>query len=267
MRKESADSGKMSLGQDIDEFELPVHQSNVEGIQDVDMQTINTKIHEILQILANFKEWKGRRIVSYKFPEGVNYEKLEEDRDHFINQHSFFVPLKKKLFDKNAQMECDMYFKVASSSDGKTADFLSGAVIDIHDKTGIAEGTSLNDRWVFIEITQGPQFLVHKLWQLERAVQLLPQVSMDFEPLSLVVLLNGEEQDARKAIDLIKIPEGAKIAKYPLFIGWTPTRNIFKSFQNLENNVAILQSDVASLKSDMGDVKILLQQLVSRQPK
>ena len=55
MRKESADSGKMSLGQDIDEFELPVHQSNVEGIQDVDMQTINTKIHEILQILANFK--------------------------------------------------------------------------------------------------------------------------------------------------------------------------------------------------------------------
>jgi hypothetical protein len=56
------------------------------------------------QILANFKEWKGRRIVSYKFPEGVNYEKLEEDRDRFINQHSFFVPLKKKLFDKNAQI-------------------------------------------------------------------------------------------------------------------------------------------------------------------
>ena len=32
MRKESADSGKMSIGQDIDEFELPVHQSNIEGI-------------------------------------------------------------------------------------------------------------------------------------------------------------------------------------------------------------------------------------------
>lgn len=32
MRKQSHDSGKMSVAEDLDEFELPVHQSNVAGI-------------------------------------------------------------------------------------------------------------------------------------------------------------------------------------------------------------------------------------------
>lgn len=48
MRKNSHDSGKMSIGDEADEFDLPAHKSQIEGIQDVDMQTINTKMHEIL---------------------------------------------------------------------------------------------------------------------------------------------------------------------------------------------------------------------------
>jgi hypothetical protein len=57
--------------------------------------------------------------------------------------------------------------------------------------------------WIFMEISQGPQFLAQKLWQLERSTQLLPIHNESFSPSAIIVLLNGRREDAERAVNNI----------------------------------------------------------------
>jgi hypothetical protein len=59
--------------------------------------------------------------------------------------------------------------------------------------------------WVFIEIASSPIFLAEKLIQLERAIRYLPIIDSEFHPAALVVSMNGQEEQARKAMDFIHI--------------------------------------------------------------
>jgi hypothetical protein len=110
----------------------------------------------------------------------------------------------------NAKVECDLYFNSSDALIGTTKELLAGAVLDLHDKSGVMEKL-IDDGWMFIEMTQGPQYLAQKLWRLERAVQILSTIAPTIRPASLVVLMNGEEKEARQAIDLINVPHNSLI--------------------------------------------------------
>jgi len=132
----------------------------------------------------------------------------------------------------------------------------------------------MDQQWLFVEISHGPQYLLQKLWQLERAVHILPLLDAKFNPSNLVVLLNGDEMEANLAMENIHIPAQAKILQYPLFIGWTPTRNIFKLLGNLqtgqdelkmemERGQNELKMDIQGLEKKLEDIKNALDFLTS----
>jgi hypothetical protein len=235
------------------------------------------------QIFSTLSRWSGKRLESYKIPDSVKLAELHDFSKVFFKKESTSKSQAKKVtkFDLDSTFSCDLYinFDSPSSPVGRTKDFLAGAVTKLHKKTEISEEDDLVGKWIFIEITQGPKFLLQKLWQLERAVRVLPSMG-DYRPASLVVLMNGDESEAADAIDLISIPQDAEILKYPLFIGWTPTRNIFTVVSNLsadvsslktdvsllKTDVASLKTDVASLKNDMKEVKDGIRRIVELLP-
>ena len=153
-----------------------------------------------------------------------------------------------------SSVECDMYFNPMFDNDLDLSSFLSGAVLNLKNLSRKRETESMAGKWMYIEISQGPKFLLQKLWQLERAAHLLPLINANFNPSNLVVLLNGDEEEANFAMNNVIIPPEAKIMQYPLFVGWTPTRNIFKilaSFQEkVDAGMKTLETDMTSMKVD-----------------
>eukprot|EP01036_Dinobryon_divergens_P034163 gene34163-44136_t len=219
------------------------------------------------QILSALKNWKGERLSSYLLPREGDYINLYQMRDEFNEEQtakSFFSPIKSKQLVVGASVECDLYFKpdLDSDTDFDISSFLSGAVLDLHKISDKVECESMDGKWVYVEISQGPQFLLQKLWQLERAVRILPPLDVKFNPSYLVVLLNGDEKEARFAIENIRVPAQAKILQYPLFIGWTPTRNIFKLLGNLQTGQEQLEKGQEQLETELGDIKVLLEQVL-----
>ena len=213
------------------------------------------------QILSSLKNLSGKRMCKFQLPETTDKDfidlsnNLRISKDRLaVGQSGIFKGIKDAELQRKAEFECDLYFK-ADSLVTSTEEFLESAVLDLHKKTDIKEPEFTGTEWIFVEITQGPQFLLQKLWQLERALYILSYFNTPITPSSLVVLLNGEEQEARDAIDLIKIPDGSLISRYPLYIGWTPTRNIFKSLKNLQDDMTGVKADINGLKADMTGVK------------
>ena len=236
------------------------------------------------QIMSALKRWKGKRIQSYKQLTGGNYTALFAMRNKFDqNQSSFFSTIKVKSFVVGASVECDLYFKplLDDDSDIDLSGFLSGAVTELKQLSAQNATDSMDGKWIFVEISQGSKFLLQKLWQLERAVQILPLIDANFNPSNLVVLLNGDKEEAIYAMENIRIPPEAKILQYPLFVGWTPTRNIFKILGTLQEDMAIMKdemgdmktditdmkTDITGVKTDITDIKSLLQQLLENQKK
>ena len=82
-----------------------------------------------------------------------------------------------------------------------------------------------------------------------------------------MVLLNGDEEEANFTMNNVIIPPEAKIMQYPLFVGWTPTRNIFKilaSFQEkVDAGMKTLETDMTSMKVDMAIMKTLETDMTS----
>ena len=60
-----------------------------------------------------------------------------------------------------------------------------------------------------------------------------------------------EKAVAESAIGGINISPKSRIAKYPVYVGWVPTRNIYASVAALQTDVAALKTDVAALKTDV----------------
>jgi hypothetical protein len=179
-------------------------------------------------------------------------------------------------YNAGTSYECDLYFKPAAESLElrTTEQLLSGAVSTWTPLTSITED-DLTNKWILIEITQGPHLFVNKLWQLERAVRLLPIIDKSIVPGALVILMNGNFEEAESAIKLIKIPSTFKITQYPLFVGWVKSRNLFTTLNIMENDiksltsltsskVESLTSIVDSFTSDMSTIKSLLSQLLQK---
>eukprot|EP01036_Dinobryon_divergens_P023146 gene23146-31464_t len=173
------------------------------------------------------------------------------------NQSAFFSAIKLKNFEVGASVECDPIYTFNPAFDSEIdvdlSSFLSGAVLVLQ------KLSSRRDSGYIIEISQGPQFLLQKR-------DILPLIDPKFNPSNLIVLLNGEEKEADFAIANIRIPAHAKILEYPLFFGWTPTRNIFKllgtlndGMKNLEEGMKNGQEKVEDkLGTEIGDVKVLM---------
>ena len=70
-----------------------------------------------------------------------------------------------------------------------------------------------------------------------------------------------EEAVAESAIRGIKISDELRIAKYPVYVGWVPTRNIFASVAALQTSVAVLQTSVAALQTSMTEINAKLERL------
>jgi hypothetical protein len=213
------------------------------------------------QILSSLKNLSGKRMCKFQLPETTEKDfaflrtDLRGSKDRLaVGQSGIFKGIKDAELQRKAEFECDLYFK-ADSLVTSTEEFLESAVLDLHKKTDIKEPEFTGTEWIFVEITQGPQFLLQKLWQLERALYILSYFNTPIIPSSLVVLLNGDQKEARDAIDLIKIPGDSLISRYPLYIGWTPTRNIFKSLKNLQDDMTGVKADINGLKADMTGVK------------
>ena len=154
----------------------------------------------------------------------------------------FFKIKENKLenYDKSTLFETDFYFNSAEYVDDCRALF-RGSVSHLHKKTTHTE-LALQDKWVFVELTESPYLLPQKLFQLERAVRLLPLIDNQYRPEALCVLMNGDKNIADMALDLIRIPKNAEINKYPLYIGWVPSRNIFTLFNNLESKMESMET-------------------------
>ena len=220
------------------------------------------------QILSALKNWKGKRLTSYLLP-SIDYTTLSEMRKEFnqVNddEKQLFSPIKIKNFDVGASVECDLYFNPSCDleTDIDISSFLSGAVIDLKNLSDRSQTGSMNRAWVFVEVSQGPKFLLQKLWQLERAVHILTRLDPKFSPSNLVVLLNGDETEAKLAMANICIPENARIRQYPLFVGWTPTRNIFKMLGTLQSEVSAMKIGQDNLKIGQDNLKSGLDKLES----
>ena len=58
-----------------------------------------------------------------------------------------------------------------------------------------------------------------------------------------------EKAVAESAIGGINISPKSRIAKYPVYVGWVPTRNIYASVAALQTSVAALETSVVALET------------------
>ena len=72
--------------------------------------------------------------------------------------------------------------------------------------------------------------------------------------MSCMCVARREKAVAESAIRGIKISDESRIAKYPVYVGWVPTRNIYAS-------VAALQTSVAGLQTSMTEINAKLERL------
>jgi len=206
--------------------------------------------------------WKGLRIESYKY----SREKHETEIKKLQKLEKMWYPMDEQVFKKKDKtfsgnykegttFEADLHFK-SSENIFSFQELLQNCVEVLYPLTEMKE-ESLTDKWVYIEITASPALLLQKLFQLERAVRLLPLIDPTFKPEALCVLMNGDEKVAKNAISLVKncIPKDANILQFPLYLGWAPTRNMYTSFAKLSDEVTswkkIMGSQLDRLDKDV----------------
>jgi len=117
-------------------------------------------------------------------------------------------------------------------------------------------------QWVYMEISDSPRQLVNKLWQLERNLRLCPELErMGIS--GVAVLLNGEREIAENAIRGITIPHDLLINRYPVFVGWVPTRNIYASVLKLDDKISVLSNSVSQLSTTVSQLSTNVSKLSS----
>ena len=70
-----------------------------------------------------------------------------------------------------------------------------------------------------------------------------------------------EKAVAESAIRGIKISDESRIAKYPVYVGWVPTRNIYASVAALQTSVAALQTSVAALQTSVAGLQTSMTEI------
>ena len=123
-----------------------------------------------------------------------------------------------------------------------------------------AADVNVSGKWVLTEISESAQHLAHKLYQLERALYLLLRAASNFAAADIgavMVLLNGKQEDAEKAISYCTLKPERLISG---------TRFSLSGFRNFFSIISHLNTKVESLidKEDLMDLKIdLLTQSVA----
>ena len=161
----------------------------------------------------------------------------------------------------NQEFECDLYVKLSSNND-KTAEptisalkFLGGITEQVFPLGGRELcDADITSKWVLIEISQSPMYLAHKLYQLERAIRLLPDSVSDFkleDVGALVIISSGKLEETVKAVSYLKNLNNLKILEYPAYVAWVPSRNIYEMIGNidkkLEKNIDRISVNMQSL--------------------
>ena len=226
---------------------LPVFTEKVTNI--ADLTPVNGYEAQVLSGLENFR---GRKISNYFFPENGSNDDLNEAKNYFYQSlppNAFDINEKKqsnKTYTPINKIECDLYFCSDEPIPCITS-FLDMSTEEVWNLTDVVyKAPSEGNNWIFVEITQGSRLLAQKIWQLERAAILLPIHDVSYTPSAAIVLLNGEREDAEAAVRNMKIPENFKISKLPVYVGWTPTRNIHREFRILRKDLKSIQASVAT---------------------
>jgi hypothetical protein len=122
------------------------------------------------------------------------------------------------------EIECDLYVKLPVNDDSLTVDRLLQLSTECIYPLNNHDATLVNiaGKWVLIEISESAQHLVHKLYQLERALHFLPRAASDFATAdvgAVIVLLNGKREDAELAMSHCKnLKTELLISGIPVFV-------------------------------------------------
>lgn len=159
---------------------------------------------DIIQSALNLERWYATASSSFTFKP----DEGEKDNDTL------------PMGDTKNVFKAGLYFKCTDDI-ANCAAMLQGCTLI---KASPVKESSLKDQWVFMETTDSPRCLLHKLMQLERAVRLLPTLNNELNPAALCVLMSGSDEEISMTHDLWKqLPSDALIWKYPLYIAWIPT--------------------------------------------
>jgi len=213
-----------------------------------------------LQILSGFDNYRGQRITQYRFPSLGKDETLALNAELNSEKSKFYASLDSSVFDLNEKktknvtsaanctpFECDLYF-CSENRVPSIRMLLSSATEEVWKLTNVPYVEPLDEPvWIFMEISQGSKLIAQKIWQTERATRILPIHDQSFFPSAVVILLNGQRDEVDKVVAAIVIPASFKISKLPVYVGWTPTRNIHKSFTLLKNEIRAQSEQISSL--------------------
>ena len=205
-----------------------------------------------VQVLSGLENFRGRKISNYFFPEKASNNDLNEAKSSFFQNlplNAFDTNPKKvspKNYTRDSNIECDLYF-CSDEPIPCINTFLGMSTEQVWKLTDIAyTAPPAGSNWIFVEISQGSKLLAQKIWQLERAAILLPIHDVSYTPSAVIVLLNGEREDTEAAVKNMKIPDTFKISKLPVYVGWTPTRNIHREFRLLRGDLKSIETNVAA---------------------
>ena len=240
--------------------------SNCDAASISDLHSGNIYESQVLSTLITLRE--GLRIEKYPYnaPAEGNAESFDDDfyQRCFLKSLSGPVHYKMKIGEKlkshkaGDEFECDLYVKLPIHNGPLSVEQLlrlsteSISPLNAHD----AADVDVAGKWVLIEISESAQHLPHKLYQLERALHLLPRAASNFAAAdvgAVIVLLNGKQEDAEKAISYCTLKPELLISDVPVFVGWVPFRNFLSTISNVNTKVESLidKVDLMDLKIDL----------------
>jgi len=233
-------------------------------------EIIDLKIRNMYesQVLASMGTiTKGTRITNYYCctdePDLLKniLRDLRASVSDYASSLNYFEKLQKNLtLDRTQDFECDLYVNIAGDDNGSGEKMTVSHLL----RSATSEIVPLNDyspdnvdctsKWLLVEISESPKLLAHKIFQLERAINLLPDAVDCFRAADIgacVVLLNGPREEAMKAIGYIQDLTKLKVSKYPLFVGWVPCRNFYAKMDEMSSDVSKLKADMSNMKTEM----------------
>ena len=226
-----------------------------------DLQVKTPYESQILTRLTHFTG--GLRIENYPFVTS-ECETLTMDFYKNVFLASFTSPkqflkkidVKMKQCNVGDNYECDLYVQLPYSDDELNIEqLLQDSTESVFSLNNFEpDNVNVAGKWVLVEISESAQHLAHKLYQLERAMHLLPRAASDFakeDVGALIVLLNGKREHAEMAINYVKLNEALMISRVPVFVGWVPFRNLFVTITDVQGQVGQMDKRITGLTDEV----------------
>ena len=190
----------------------------------------------------------------------------------FPVEPKFFEGIRTKLMKKNYEIgnnfECDLYIKLPGHDSTLNVErLLQFSTTTLFPLNAFDPAqVIIPGKWALIEISESAAHLAQKLFQLERALHLLPRATTDFsieDVGAVIVLLNGRREDAEKAVNLVKLNHNLLMSKFPVFVGWVPYRNLFSTINTLQQEVKEMGTELHRMDTDINQMGTDIKQLVT----